>query len=118
MGQACAPRFVSTRETSHVLEPPPVEIQRISLAYSNVFLLRSSSGAALVDAGSPSDVADATAALGAVGLRPSDVKVVVLTHGHGDHAGMARFFQKSGSMIVVGRGDELQTTVGHNDEMT
>jgi glyoxylase-like metal-dependent hydrolase (beta-lactamase superfamily II) len=118
---ACAPRFTSTRDGVATLEPPRVVVSRIELTYSNAFLLTaggSSRASVLVDAGGPSDVPVTTAALEAIGLHPQDIKVVVLTHGHGDHAGMASFFQKGGARIVVGRGDELQTTVGHNDEMT
>lgn len=117
LAAGCSPRFVPTSHGAPVLEPPPVPIARVSLKYSNLYLLRGDS-VALVDAGSPSDIEDLGSALAKVGLRPADVKVVVLTHGHGDHAGMALFLQRSGAKIVVGRGDELQTSVGHNDEMT
>jgi glyoxylase-like metal-dependent hydrolase (beta-lactamase superfamily II) len=115
---ACAPRFVSVADRAPVLEPLPVRLERIALRYSNVYLLREGAAAVLVDAGSPGDAEATTSALGLLGLRPSDVRAVVLTHGHGDHAGMAAFFQKQGARIVVGRGDEAQTRVGRNDEMT
>jgi glyoxylase-like metal-dependent hydrolase (beta-lactamase superfamily II) len=114
---ACAPHFRPAVDRGPVLEPPRVEILRVELAYSNVHLLRGS-GVVLVDAGSPSDVAAATAALAAEHLRPSDVKAVVLTHGHGDHAGTAAFFQKQGAKIILGLGDEPQAQKGQNDEMT
>jgi len=113
----CQPRFASVAPVTPRLEPSPVSIERVTLRYSNLYLLRQGTTVALVDAGSPSDVPAATEALAAAGLRPSDVRLVVLTHGHGDHAGMGRFFQRAGAKMVVGRGDELQTTVGRNDEM-
>lgn len=113
----CAPSFVATSSVVPILEPLPATIDRIELAYSNVYLLRHAGTAVLVDAGSGKDVEATTNALGKLGLRPSDVKAVVLTHAHGDHAGMAPFFQKQGVKIVVGRGDEAMTAVGHNDEM-
>jgi hydroxyacylglutathione hydrolase len=114
---ACTrPGFVATSDGTRVIESQPVGMARVSLEYSNVYLLRGRA-AALVDAGSSSDVDATTSALARVGLRPSDLALVILTHGHGDHAGMAAFFQKHGAKVVVGRGDELQTKVGHNDEM-
>lgn len=120
LATGCAPHFENARPTTPpVLEAPAVSIARVSLRYSNVYLLHVNDGpTVLVDAGGPSDIPRMQAALEEVGLAPKDVGLVVLTHGHGDHAGMASFFQKAGAKIVVGRGDELQTTVGHNDEMT
>jgi len=119
MTAGCAARFAPVRESNvPLVEPTAVSIDRIELGYSNMFLLRgATSGLVLVDAGSPSDVERTVNALAAIGKTPSDVKAVVLTHGHGDHAGMGSFFQKAGAKIIVGRGDELQTTAGKNDEM-
>jgi hydroxyacylglutathione hydrolase len=113
----CAPRFQPVKSPA-LLEPMPASIARVELRYSNMYLLRKGAHVALVDAGAPSDVERATAALRAEGLEPGAVELVVLTHGHGDHAGLGSFFQKAGAKVVVGRGDELQTTKGENDEMT
>lgn len=121
----CSPRFHSTGAYAPpTLERLPVEIARVDLRYSNMFLLRRRVGgpgdthAILVDAGAPSDQDRAVDALANLGLAPRSIDFVILTHGHGDHAGLGSFFQKSGAKIIVGRGDEAQTTVGHNDEMT
>lgn len=114
----CAPaQFSTTRESATpLLEPLSVSVERLEGAYSNVYLVRGPS-IALVDAGSPPDVETLTRALAAKGLRPNQVRVVVLTHAHADHAGTARFFQKNGATIVLGRGDEPMARDGHNDEM-
>lgn len=110
-------RFSGTRESATpVLEEAPVSVERLARTYSNIYLLRGTS-LALVDAGSPGDADALTEALREKGLRPSDVRLVVLTHGHADHAGTARFLQKSGAKIVLGRGDEPMAREGHNDEM-
>lgn len=109
--------FSGTRESATpVLEPPPVSVERLARMYSNIYLLRGQS-IALVDSGSPGDADALTEALREKGLRPSDVRVVVLTHGHADHAGTARFLQQNGAKIVLGRGGEPMTREGHNDEM-
>jgi hydroxyacylglutathione hydrolase len=126
-GAGCSPQFHSTHAHSpRTIEQLPVDIARVELRYSNMFLLRRRGGggggdtshAVLVDAGAPSDQERAVHALKDVGLTPQNIDFVILTHGHGDHAGLGSFFQKSGAKIIVGRGDEAQTTVGHNDEMT
>jgi hydroxyacylglutathione hydrolase len=111
-------RFAATRDAAPpVLEPPPVSVERLARTYSNIYLLRGTS-VALVDSGSPGDAEALREALAERGLRPSDVRLVVLTHGHADHAGTARFFQQNGAKVVLGRGDEPMTRAGHNDEMS
>jgi hydroxyacylglutathione hydrolase len=116
---ACASsRFAATRDGAPpVLEPPPVSVERLARTYSNIYLLRGTS-VALVDSGSPGDADALREALAEKGLRPNDVRVVVLTHGHADHAGTARFLQQNGAKVVLGRGDESMTRAGSNDEMS
>jgi hydroxyacylglutathione hydrolase len=111
-------RFAATRDSAPaVLEPPPVSVECLARKYSNIYLLRGTS-VALVDAGAPGDADALREALAERGLRPSDVRLVVLTHGHADHAGTARFLQQNGAKVVLGRGDEPMTRAGHNDEMS
>jgi glyoxylase-like metal-dependent hydrolase (beta-lactamase superfamily II) len=94
-----------------------VRVAQLGLPYSNVFLLRSATTAALVDAGSPGDEASVTLALGEARLVAADVKYVIVTHAHGDHAALARYFQEKGAKIVLGAGDVELAHTGHNDEM-
>src|SRR6185295_13236215 len=72
---------------------------------------------ALVDTGSPGEEKALVEALGNAGLAPRDVRIVVVTHGHADHAGTARFWQQNGAKVMVGRDDEVLTRAGHNDDM-
>ena len=55
----------------------------------NAFLLSGPGGAILVDTGLPGSTGNVERALGAMGLAWRDIKLIVLTHGHIDHAGSA-----------------------------
>ena len=57
--------------------------------YTSVFLIESDFGNVLVDcATTPHDVLECIVpALAERGLKPSDIKILVLTHRHGDHSG-------------------------------
>jgi glyoxylase-like metal-dependent hydrolase (beta-lactamase superfamily II) len=52
------------------------------------------------------------------GRGPSDVSLILLTHGHGDHAGSAAALREAtGAPIALGAGDEEKTVAGRDTEM-
>ena len=54
-------------------------------------------------------------ALARAGVAPRDLALVVLTHGHGDHAGgAARLRQLAGVKVALERGDVAMVEAGHN----
>ncbi len=57
--------------------------------YTSVFLIKAENGYALVDCAACANDADGyiLPALHALGLTPKDIKYLILTHSHGDHAG-------------------------------
>ncbi len=62
----------------------------------------------LVDAGwgMPSSTEQLVRALRRIAVEPRDLALIVLTHGHGDHAGgAARLRELSGARVVAGAGD-------------
>jgi glyoxylase-like metal-dependent hydrolase (beta-lactamase superfamily II) len=94
--------------------PKDLEVVQVRLRWSNSFLVRRGDAVLLVDAGSPGDLPAIERALRERGLGPGAVKLVVLTHGHADHAALARTFQSQGVPVLAGRGDEPMLASGRN----
>lgn len=69
----------------------------------------------LVDTGWGSSTEKLETALSQIGIAPKDLRLIVLTHGHGDHSGGAsRMRQLSGAKIAAGQGDVEMLAAGHN----
>ena len=112
---AAAPAvFAAPPGTGESLAAP--EVVQIRLSMSNVFLIKAAKPI-LVDAGSPKDMAVLVAALAQQGLRVEDIALVVLTHAHSDHAGMAAALRRAGAKIAMGRGDLEMARSGRNDDL-
>lgn len=93
------------------------EVVQITLPLSNAYLIRSTAPV-LVDVGSDGDADALEKALVASGTRASDLGLVVLTHGHADHAGdAASFMKKTRAKLALGRGDLAMARSGHNDDL-
>ncbi len=89
-----------------------MEIVTLRLSISNAFLLLGDRPV-LVDAGSPKDGAALVAGLREHGVAPSDLALIVLTHGHTDHTG-ALPAVASGVPVAVGAGDADLVETGAN----
>jgi hydroxyacylglutathione hydrolase len=109
---ACGPaRFASVGPKS---TDATTRIERVELRWSNVYLLRHGDAFGLVDTGSPVDREKLYDALVHAGVHPRELRVVILTHGHADHAGLARLLQLYGAKIVLGAGDVDVAADGEN----
>ena len=71
---------------------------------SNAFLLRGERSV-LVDAGAPGEVQSLLAGLRGEGLSPRDLALLVMSHGHADHAGAASVLADAGVPVMVGAAD-------------
>ncbi|MCV7424503.1 MBL fold metallo-hydrolase [Mycobacterium yunnanensis] len=85
----------------------------IPLAMSNTFLLRGDRPI-LVDAGKPGEDDRLIAELARAGVKPEDLALIILTHGHTDHTGAARTFERFGVPIAIGAGDRDLLRNGKN----
>ncbi|MCL7452021.1 MAG: MBL fold metallo-hydrolase [Anaerolineae bacterium] len=74
---------------------------------SNVYALASDSGVTLVDTGVGGQADRILAQLQARGYSPSDLKAIVLTHCHGDHAGSAAQLARRCGAQVLAHQDEV-----------
>ena len=69
----------------------------------------------LVDTGWGASTKAIERALARAGVAPRSLALIVLTHGHGDHAGGGKHLRElSGAKIVVGAGDVDMLRAGHN----
>jgi len=89
-------------------------IVRIHCAISNCYLLLGERPV-LVDTGAPGDLKRILAALKAHGLEPKQLALILLTHGHSDHAGCAaELKRRSGAQIALHISDAALARSGHN----
>lgn len=87
---------------------------RIKGAISNCYLLLGEKPV-LVDTGAPGDLKRILGALRAHGIDPAKIALILLTHGHSDHAGCAAELQRrSGAQIAIHAGDAPLVRSGRN----
>jgi metallo-beta-lactamase class B len=71
-----------------------------------IWAIETSAGIILIDAGYPDQVESVLLpGLRKLGLDPSDVKLVLLAHGHADHFGGAAYFQQRGARVALSAED-------------
>ncbi|MBE6596841.1 MAG: MBL fold metallo-hydrolase [Ruminococcaceae bacterium] len=93
--------------------------------FTSVFLIESNSGKILVDTGTTQDDVELyiIPALSAYGCRVSDIRTLVLTHKHSDHAGGSKHFLRFAPDVEVitdikdlGDGITIYPLSGHTDD--
>ncbi|MCB1325431.1 MAG: MBL fold metallo-hydrolase [Spirochaetales bacterium] len=113
LAAACAGLAPSSQA---LIEHSPVTKFEIGIA--NVYLVQGHSGLVLIDTSVAGAEQEIEEAIRSTGHRVQDVKLIVLTHCHGDHAGAAPYFQSTYHIpIMAGAGDLSMCMSGHNDEL-
>jgi hydroxyacylglutathione hydrolase len=78
------------------------DILSLKLGITSSYLIRGSNGIILVDAGTPNKIRSFKRKLARLYIHPEDIKLIVLTHSHFDHAGSAKDIQDlTGARIVM-----------------
>ncbi|MCB9744323.1 MAG: MBL fold metallo-hydrolase [Alphaproteobacteria bacterium] len=91
----------------------PTTLDRISKSFVSVYLLRGPGGAVLVDAHNAGEEDWLLSELDKLGLREGELRLILLTHGHQDHAGSAAALRRAtGAPIAVGAGDVAMVEQG------
>jgi hydroxyacylglutathione hydrolase len=89
-----------------MLSPEIIRIPILPLGMVNAHLIRSDEGCILVDTGIPGSARKIARALARHGLSVDDIKLIIVTHAHTDHAGgAARLRELSGAPILAHEGD-------------
>jgi hydroxyacylglutathione hydrolase len=78
------------------------DILSLKLGITSSYLIRGSNGIILVDAGTPNKIRSFKRKLARLYIHPEDIKLIVLTHSHFDHAGSAKDIQDlTGARVVM-----------------
>jgi glyoxylase-like metal-dependent hydrolase (beta-lactamase superfamily II) len=97
--------------------PGGAAIVRVPLRLSNVHVIATPTPV-LIDTGTVGDMGDLARAFDEYGVRASSLGLIIVTHGHADHAGLATDLRRiSGAKILLGAGDLGLARAGHNDEL-
>ncbi len=114
LGSGAVMAQVKPLDVGKAPDPMSPEVHTIRLSMSNAHLLKTATPV-LIDTGSSKDMPALVEGLKAYGLRPEDIALVVLTHGHADHAGLAAEFKRLGhAKIALGEGDLGMARTGNH----
>lgn len=86
---------------------------RIEIGIVNVYLIKTNDGLVLVDAAWPNKADAILEGVRQTGHDPADIKHLLLTHGHVDHAGSAaEIRRRTGAKVYVHAADLALTAKG------
>ena len=76
-------------------------VYRVPARHANTYLVKAEDGLVLVDTGMPGSEKKILSAIASLGMKPTHVKLVLLTHRHLDHIGSAAAVKKETSGVLV-----------------
>ena len=84
------------------------------------YLITTPKGHILLDGGMPGSAKDFEASIRKAGFKPEDIKLLLITHAHIDHAGVVAHFQKrsNAQVVVMDREFELLNSGGKTSRAT
>lgn len=96
-----------------------LRIVRLTVANANVFVVEQAGKRLMIDAGNPGDEGEYEERMREHGIEPASIDALLLTHGHTDHAGIARHFQENyGTKLIGGAGDQaMMNAEGRGSEV-
>jgi len=78
-----------------------MEIKTLTIKFANIYLLRTSSGWIMIDAGWPDTFAHLQRLLKQNGISADDIRYLLITHFHPDHAGLAQNIRGCGAGLIL-----------------
>jgi glyoxylase-like metal-dependent hydrolase (beta-lactamase superfamily II) len=92
-------------------------VHRVKLGWTHCYLLKCSGGYLLIDTGYPKYYARFEKKLANLGIRTSDIKYLLLTHHHDDHAGFAaELVRRTGCRVIAHRDAVSPLKQGKSEE--
>jgi metallo-beta-lactamase class B len=105
----CAESAMANRPTDPAISPTRLfdNLYVLGSVGTAVYVVRTSEGLILIDAGYPEQIDSVLIpGLKALGLDPAQVRSVIVTHGHSDHFGGAKYLQDTyGAKIFLSKAD-------------
>lgn len=93
------------------------QIYKIDTGIANVYLLKGRKNI-LVDTSEDGKRDTILKSLKELNVNPEELTLIILTHGHGDHSGGAKYFQEHYKIpILAGKGDLKMLSNGKNDPL-
>ncbi len=90
-------------------------VTTLTVSLANIHIVDAYGKRLMIDSGKHGDEAQLLAAMAAAGIAPQSIDYLIITHGHTDHAGGARYFKEHfGIPIIAGRGDQAMLAAGRN----
>jgi glyoxylase-like metal-dependent hydrolase (beta-lactamase superfamily II) len=89
------------------------EVYTFTHSSTNAHVVVQDGASFLFDTGYEKNASKLDEDLRAAGIDPAKLKAVIISHGHGDHAGGALYFhQRYGVPVIIGEGDQGMYTTG------
>ena len=96
------------------MEEPPIAITPVRLGLTSRTYIVRQYGVILVDTGNPGSERAILIAMSDSGISPSDIRLILLTHGHADHAGSAKALKGiTRAPVAIHREDAHMLRNGH-----
>ena len=93
------------------------EVHQIKLGIANAYIVRQD-GVILIDTGDPGSEGAILDAAKERGIAPGDIRLILLTHGHGDHAGSASSLRAmTGAKVAIHRDDAEKLRSGNQGRL-
>lgn len=97
--------------SSSISEPSP-GVFFVEGPASNWIVVRDETGFMIIDSGYPADRPLVLESIRHLGLRPSDARAMLITHGHVDHTGSAAYFSETYGTPIMCAPEELAHVQG------